>query len=59
MVNSPLIKPYFWGGVALGGVARIPMTIGYCYDLYKVAISWEFEVMQKDVAMLNFDLISS
>ena len=25
MVNKPLIRPYFWGGVALGGVARIPM----------------------------------
>ena len=25
MVNSPLIRPYSWGGVALGGVARIPM----------------------------------
>ena len=25
MVNSPLIRPYFLGGVALGGVARIPM----------------------------------
>ena len=28
MVNKPLIRPYFWGGgVALGGVARIPMNI--------------------------------
>ena len=26
MVNKPLINPYFLGGVALGGVARIPMT---------------------------------
>ena len=26
MVNSPLIRPYSWG-VALGGVARIPMTV--------------------------------
>ena len=26
-VNKPLIRPYFWGGVALGGVARIPMII--------------------------------
>ena len=25
MVNKPLIRPYFLGGVALGGVARIPM----------------------------------
>ena len=25
MVNSPLIRPYFLGGVALGGVARIPL----------------------------------
>ena len=29
MVNKPLIRPYFWGGVALGGVARIPMIYGY------------------------------
>ena len=29
MVNKPLIRPYFWGGVALGGVARIPMKIGF------------------------------
>ena len=28
MVNSPLIRPYFLGGVALGGVARIPMKSG-------------------------------
>ena len=28
MVNKPLIRPYFWGGVALGGVARIPMIFG-------------------------------
>ena len=26
MVNKPLIRPYSWGGVALGGVARIPMN---------------------------------
>ena len=25
MVNKPLIRPYLLGGVALGGVARIPM----------------------------------
>ena len=29
MVNKPLIRPYFLVGVALGGVARIPMTILY------------------------------
>ena len=28
MVNKPLIRPYFLGGVALGGVARIPLKIG-------------------------------
>ena len=27
MVNSPLIRPYLLGEVALGGVARIPMII--------------------------------
>ena len=26
MVNKPLIRPCFLGGVALGGVARIPMN---------------------------------
>ena len=26
MVNKPLIRPYFLGGVALGGVARISMN---------------------------------
>ncbi len=25
MVNKPLIRPYFLGGIALGGVARIPL----------------------------------
>ena len=25
MVNQPLIRPYFLGGVALGGAARIPL----------------------------------
>ena len=25
MVNKPLIRPYFLGGVALRGVARIPL----------------------------------
>ena len=29
MVNKPLIRPYFLGEVALGGVARIPLTIGF------------------------------
>ena len=28
MVNKPLIRPYFLGGVALGGAARIPLTKG-------------------------------
>ena len=28
MVNKPLIRPYFLGGIALGGVARIPMIKG-------------------------------
>ena len=29
MVNKPLIRPAIsWGGVALGGVARIPLIIG-------------------------------
>ena len=27
MVNKPLIRPYFLGGVALGGAARIPLTV--------------------------------
>ena len=27
MVNKPLIRPYSWGGVALGGVARIPLSL--------------------------------
>ena len=26
MVNSPLIRPYLLGGVALGGVPWVPMT---------------------------------
>ena len=30
MVNKPLIRPYFLGGVALGGVARIPMKTNVC-----------------------------
>ena len=30
MVNKPLIRPYFWGGVALGGVARIPLNKSTC-----------------------------
>ena len=28
MVNKPLIRPYFLGVVALGGVARFPMMFG-------------------------------
>ena len=31
MVNKPLRRPYFWG-VALGGVARIPMIPGFDID---------------------------
>ena len=31
MVNKPLIRPYFVGGVALG-VARIPLTIELSVD---------------------------
>ena len=27
MVNKPLIRPYFLGGVAFGGVARIPLKV--------------------------------
>ena len=34
MVNKPLRRPSFLGGVALGGVARIPMTI-----------CWKFRVL--------------
>ena len=30
MVNKPLIRPYFLGVVALGGVARIPMIWWFC-----------------------------
>ena len=26
MVNKPLLNPYFLGGVALGGAARIPLN---------------------------------
>ena len=33
MVNNPLIRPYFLGGVALGGVARIPLTISFSFPL--------------------------
>ena len=32
MVNSPLIRPYLLVGVALGGVARIPLNI-YLHQL--------------------------
>ena len=41
MVNNPLIRPYFLGGVALGGVARIPMISqsfsfrGFQFDVLK------------------------
>ena len=31
MVNSPLIRPYLLGGVALGGPPEIPMAIGGLY----------------------------
>ena len=31
MVDKPLIRPYSWGGVALGGVARIPLKIWEIY----------------------------
>ena len=27
MVNKPLTRPYFLGGVALGGAARIPLIL--------------------------------
>ena len=30
MVNKPLIRLYFWGGVALGGAARIPLISNLC-----------------------------
>ena len=32
MVNKPLIRPYFLGGVALGGLARIPMIKSPNYE---------------------------
>ena len=32
MVNNPLIRPYFLGGVALGGVARIPLRKSKCWQ---------------------------
>ena len=36
MVNKPLIRPCFLGGVALGGVARIPMiSSGSCLNTGK------------------------
>ena len=39
MVNKPVIRPYFsgGGGVALGGVARIPMVVE---DAEKEALLW-------------------
>ena len=37
MVNKPLIRPYFFGGgVALGGVARIPLNT--CWGEITLAI---------------------
>ena len=30
MVNKPLIRLYFWGGLALGGAARIPLISNLC-----------------------------
>ena len=38
MVNKPLIRPYFLGGVALGGgggVARIPLSQGFPFPVFK------------------------
>ena len=32
MVNSPLIRPYFLGGLALGGAARIPLIFGRVFS---------------------------
>ena len=31
MVNKPLIRPYFSGGVSFGGVARIPLKNVSCH----------------------------
>ena len=48
MVNKPLIRPYFLGGVALGGVARIPLIngslqrMGFILISYWVLISFRF-----------------
>ena len=40
MVNKPLIRPYFLGGVALGGVARIPITLGGDFEPRRIAIGF-------------------
>ena len=36
MVNKPLIRPYFLRGVALGGVARIPMILFHLTSLIRM-----------------------
>ena len=55
MVNKPLIRPYFWGGVALGGAARIPMisTSWLMENFALKLVQWEC-MLREDVFTLTF-----
>ena len=55
MVNKPLIRPYFLGGVALGGVARISMIFWAEKSLLvPLAVTTTCQALQKDVAPEKF-----
>ena len=56
MLNKPLIRPYFLGGVALVGVARIPMISSFpqiCkYQVIQVSSSGPFKVFSKNLKQM-------
>ena len=61
MVNKPLVRPYFLGGVALGGVARISMIhivtyMSYPYNL--IHILGNHEIMRRIPSLLSKQLRS-
>ena len=60
MVNKPLIRPYFLGGVALGGAARIPLKKGarntkncQVFRLFSYLVGDTLGILRWDLSPLN------
>ena len=57
MANKPLIRPYFFGGVALGGAARIPLNMDSVFQFFSFSV-FQFPELFRNISgeteKLNF-----